>query len=482
MNARLLLLLPFSVCLSVLASCSSGSGESFTETEPPSERIIIVGAGMAGLTAAKYLQNSGFETVVLEARDYVGGRTRTENLAGATVDMGAAWIHGPVNHPAATLADDLGISYAPHDYFATLGSVYNGVSDVLVSAQDSLAFLAHTVAFDARAPMTLETLGPTALAREVIDEYLDFRGLVGEERILAQFSIEINYAAGGEPISELNLYDYFFGEEGEGGSEGDDQVLDGGYKTIVDFMASSLDIRTNSEVVRVRYGSDGVEVQTTDGAILSGAQVIVTVPLGVLKAGSIEFQPALPASKLQAIDRLDMGNLEKVAFVFEEQFWDPAQGKFWLHASGLDQAYPTVFDFTEFAGQPTLLALYYGEFARTTQDTKNESEIAAEARGILSKILGPIPEPEAVFVTDWRTSPFSLGSYSYLPIGATADDMRELAQPLEDRVFFAGEATEHNLYATIDGAMISGMREAIRLGANIDAVEGLESYAQSVAN
>ena len=120
---------------------------------------------------------------------------------------------------------------------------------------------------------------------------------------------------------------------------------------------------------------------------------------------------------------------------------------------------------TRFAGAPTLLFLYGGRFSRDTQENKTDDDIVASALGVLETIHGnPIPTPTETRVTRWTTDPYSLGSYSFIPAGASPDDMRQLAEPVAGRVLFAGEATYFEYHATVHGAMMSGMREATRLG------------------
>ena len=256
---------------------------------------------------------------------------------------------------------------------------------------------------------------------------------------------------------------------------GGDHVPDGGYSRLIHHLAEGLDIRLSNPVSRVEYDDSGVTIQTKGGTVYSGSHVIVTVPLGVLKSGHFEFNPPLPKAKRTAIQRLDMGNLEKVILRFDALFWTAFQDQ---AAMFLDKSEPGRFpffvDMTRFAGAPTLVCLYGGGSSRRTQDRAQDEEIVAAAIEALSEILGgPVPTPSATHVTRWRSDPFSRGSYSFIPVGASPEDMHELARPVADRVLFAGEATYFDHYGTVHGAILSGVREAERFGAKKNSIPGL---------
>ncbi len=444
----------------------------------PSQRVIVIGAGMAGLTAAKYLSNSGFDTIVLDGKDYIGGRTHTIDLSGATVDLGAAWIHGPRNHPAAMLAKKSGISYDSHDFLNTYEPFYSKFIDNFLTSDAIKTYLAYANDFNQEVSNIVTALGPQAKARDVIEIYLDSQELTGLDRDHAQLFIELDLTDYAAPIDQFSFYSELMREGNFGVSKGDDQILDGGYKSIIDLLAENLDIRLESNVHRIEYDQAGVHVHTQN-EVFQGTHVIVTIPLGVLKTGNIEFSPVLPDSKLNAIDRLDMGNLEKVIFVYNQKFWDTPLDGAWGYGSGLDLAYSQFIDITQFAGKPTIACLYYGQSARTIPNLKTDQEIIAEALSLLSKFIGESAiQPIDTYVTRWVNDPFTLGSYSYLPVGSSQEDHVELAQPVGERILFAGEATHETANGTVNGAMLTGIREAMRLGACPNAITGLNKFAR----
>ena len=229
-----------------------------------------------------------------------------------------------------------------------------------------------------------------------------------------------------------------------------------------------------STVSAIASTDDGVSV-TAAGAIYEGSAVIVTVPLGVLKAGAIAFDPPLSAAKQAAIERMEMGNLEKVVLTFDERWW--GQGGGWFIDAEASGRFPMVVDATDGAGTPTLVLLYGGRYSRSIQASSTDDTIVAEALTVLGEMYAAAPPtPAATLVTRWTTDPYAYGSYSYLPVGASDADVAALAAPEGDTVLFAGEATYWEYYQTVHGAILSGVREAERLGVPAGSVEGLEDW------
>ncbi len=453
-----------SILFFLLAGCESLSPQP--EYSPPAQEprpVIIVGAGVAGLSAARALHEGGFDVLILEARDRIGGRTWTEDCAGAAVEMGAMFIHGIEGNPVAELCDALDLNYEPRPW--GLGAVYDVHSASRIDAK-AMRFMLTLFSFENELTTLAETLPPDASMADAIRSFLDRQGLEGEERRLASFALNqilVELFDGGPPErTSLRYYDQY--EEFEGG----DHLLEGGYVTLVEALAEGLDIRLEEPVERIAHGAQGVIV-TTDSGEYRGSHAIVTVPLGVLKAGSIEFDPPLSPRKRAAIERLDMGNLEKVILRFETPFWRPERtGSGTANLAYIGERpgeFPTFMDFTDHAGAPTLLCLYGGQSARDVLDSMSDEEIAERALEVLGEILErEVPEPSAVAVTRWRDDPFARGSYSYLPVGASPDDMRELGAPESATLLFAGEVTVPEYYGTVHAALLSGLREARRMG------------------
>lgn len=418
--------------------------------------VIVVGAGLAGITAARALQNAGVDVIVLEARNRIGGRAFTIQCKDALVDIGAGWIVGNSNHPFRQFADEHNLKYTEygpepdriHDEALKTAISYNELSkvgDAFLSDMQSLR----------------KQLGENASIADAVQLFINDEGLDGDKARQVKFFIEeyvvtSDYSGPADSMSLEWFYeDSWFGDVWN--------VPDGGFIEPLTYLAKPLDIRLNSVVTKINYNDDGVTVYVGNNGF-TGSHVIVTVPLGVLKNGSIAFEPDLPDSKQQAINRLGMGVLETVTLRFENDFWSGRGGGNFLYLGEPQGELPYFQDRTPLVGPPTLLIWHGGQGAKDTFENMNFDEIKQEALEHLSEALGTdVPEPISFHMTRWLHSPYTLGGYSYIAAGSSPDDMKELAEPVGERLLFAGEATMHNRYATVEGAMLSGLREAQRI-------------------
>jgi monoamine oxidase len=421
----------------------------------PSAHVIVVGAGASGLTTARVLQDAGVRVTVLEARDRVGGRTWTADVGGASVDLGAAWLHGTEENPVADLLDahDEGWSADATDWAVLYDA---GPGRALGDA--SWDFLDGVVEdFEAALPELKERYGDVSVA-EARRRWIAEEGLVGQDARLAQHAVdrwmaELAYAG---PVDRIGLASF---QEDEG-LEGEDQFPDGGYRTMVELLADGLDVRLEHPVTSIAHDDEGVEL-IAGGERFEGTHVVVTVPVGVLKAGSIAFSPPLSRERREALERLDMGNLEKVALRFEEAWWPGSLEYVDAEASGV---FPEFYDLTDLAGAPVLVGLYAGGFSRQTQ-ARSDEQIVASALDVLGEAFGrSVPPPVATMITRWTSDPYAGGSYVYLPVGASLADLEALREPESDRLRFAGDATVPEQYGNVHAAVMSGIREAHRLG------------------
>jgi len=434
----------------------SGGSPVAPDAAPP---VVVVGAGVAGLTAAQALLQAGHRVVVLEGRDRIGGRTFTSQVGPATVDLGAAWIHGPEDNPVALLAQSNDVAY--HAQALTPDLFFDAVAGGPVPFEQLGEPFGIATGFEAAGVELSEELGAGASVTDAMDTYFAAVAATPTTDRRARFIAESMAEEIGGPFDRVSFESVVDGEYVELG--GGDQVLDGGYATIVELLADGLEVRTSTPVTAIDTTGD-VAVVSTDGEDVEARRVIVTVPLGVLKAGAISFDPPLPEATTAAIERLGMGSFEKVVFVFDERFWadEFEVGIAYLadRSDGLE--FPTFFDMTEFAGPPTLVCLYSGAFAAQVQQGPLES-VTAACLGVLREVLSEVPEPVASLATSWTNDPFSLGSYSYYTVDANPDDTRALAEPPDELLAFAGEATSVEAYQTVHGAFISGLREARRI-------------------
>ncbi len=270
------------------------------------ESCIVVGAGAAGLAAAAQLNQSGCDVTVLEGRDRIGGRAWTEDLQGSPVDLGASWFHGVNTHTLTPRAKELGIELIPTDYengilFDSSGNRFDW------SRLDKFYdFIYGSIIGKA----SKESMGPLI---ENYRESLSMKDRNWFDYVVVS-EIEHEFAAHVEDLSLLAT--------SEGASPiGGDAVPRSGYAPFMEDLAKDLDIRLSTKVSEISHDDIGAKV-ITDKGIFTGDAVVVTLPLGVLQSGSVQFRPSLSVKQQAAINGLGMGLLNKIAIKFKEPFWD----------------------------------------------------------------------------------------------------------------------------------------------------------------
>lgn len=437
---------------SVTDSENSPQETNGTQSTQKTTQVLIIGAGSSGLAAARTLVDNDYEVIVLEGRDRLGGRTWTSHYwSERPLDMGASWIQGTEDNPLTELSERLGIKTVVTD---TQNPFIYDADGTRISEEDLAAleelldqlYTAIDEELDLNESMSLQD----AVDRVVAEADLDEDELRGINYALSTV-IEHEYAAS---TTELSAMEW---NEGSGFG-GDDVVFPDGYVQIVNYLAKGVDVRLNHAVSQITYGDDGVTVTTNKGTF-QAKQVIVTVPLGVLQKGSIQFSPALPRAKQNAIANLGMGLLDKLYLRFDRAFWDEEVvligyvSEEWGH-------WAEIVNFYAITGDPILLAFNAATFAREIEPWSDE-EIVADFMAVLRTIYGDdIPEPNDWQITRWAKDPFAFGSYSYMKVGATPSDREALAEPLSNSLFFAGEATSVDYPSTVHGAYLSGLRAA----------------------
>jgi polyamine oxidase len=429
----------------------------------PVERVVVVGAGIAGLTVANALTHAGVKCVVLEARDRIGGRLHTVDLAGSPVDLGGSWIHMPIGNPMSAFAQQVGVSRRSANPLSELAGFDCGERRRLSAAEVTASLGLQYEAFPEAVARLLGELGPVASAADGIEAFVAASGLGRAEARRAHQALHAIIEAESADLAANQSLRWMWSEiEYDGDYFGD--VPDGGHRPLVEAMAAGVDLRLNMDVAEVACSAGGVRVRSTDGASEEGSHVVVTVPLGVLKGGTPRFSPVLPPDRVAAIERLGFGRYEKVALRFDEPFWRaagvphvmifppaPKDPAIWVLGQDAFGAGPVlVFQiFHSLTGQ--VLGMAPGDAAQW-------------ALGMLAEAVGgPCPAPTAIAVTSWASDPYSRGAYTHIPPGADPADADLLGEPVGGRLLFAGEHTQSARLAYADGAMTSGIREAKRL-------------------
>jgi monoamine oxidase len=417
------------------------------------ERVLVIGAGIAGLAAAQSLKRTGFQVTVLEARDRVGGRIWTSReWRKSPLDMGASWIHESRGNPLTVLARRSGVRTRATNYdnawaYWATGAELTGADERrLEQLSQWLEGVTRSVA--ARGDRSLEA----AIAERLADYSGSDLMMLG---FLINTEIEHEYAADASALSPQSLS---FGE----GFSGSDLLFPGGYASLIRPLQRGLSIKTGCRVDAVRQNGVGVTVETTVG-VFQADRVIVTVPLGVLQKGSIRFMPALPEAKQAAMAELGMGVLNKAYLRFPKAFW-PKTPELFHYISDPPGQWAEWLNVSHYSGRPILLGFNAGTFGREIEAWSDREQVAS-ALDVLRKLFGnAIPEPTGWQLTRWGSDPYSFGAYSYMRPGSGASSYEGLAAPVDNRLFFAGEATSAAYSATTHGAYLSGLRcaDAIR--------------------
>lgn len=431
------------------------------EGEAAVEHVIVVGAGVAGLCAARALEKAGRKVVVLEGRDRVGGRVVTSRTwLDAPCDMGASWIQGTNLNPIAHLVQEWGIPTKRTNEVDGVSYRANGhrVTDAEAKVVDRL--VKRVLAGVEAARERFGDAGDAAALGPVIDRLIEEAGLDVELRhdVDAALSglIETEYAA---DLGELSLLHY----DSAGGTSGGSVIFPKGYDEVPRRLAEGLDVRLGESVTRIEHGEkdgeQGVRVTTSKGTH-EADRVVVTLPLGVLKKGTVEFLPALPEAKRTAIKRLGMGTLDKLWLRFPHAFWGDNETDLIGFAALKRGMWPETVDFHHVLGVPILLCFQAGSVARAAEDLSDAQAVASAMGWIRAAFGKDAPDPVAWQRSRWAADPFAYGSYSYFAAGSTPADVLALASPIDGRVFFAGEATASKDPATVHGAYATGLRAA----------------------
>ncbi len=399
-------------------------------------RLIVVGAGFAGLGAAQTLNRLGADVIVLETAQRAGGRARPIMIDGREVSTGASWLHGINDNALLPLARQAGVMLAPsndEDYtiFRPTGALTAADYDLADEFEATLDSMLESAPYGTSVASVVDgfrTRFDTAWGVETTDYWV--RGMIDEE-----------YTADPGAMDVATTQE---GDEPDGG----DLLLPEGFGRLIDNLAAGLDIRFGESVARIQYG-DGATVTTGANEYRADA-VIVTVPLDV----PIRFEPDLPDDHRSARTSLAMGQAAKIFLTFDEPFWPSSV----IGLTAADNPWVNYYD-VSVAGRPTLMGFACGrDVAKIGTDDDAVIDAACRALAVVS---GVVPRARAGGIVRWCLARES--AYSYVPVGGNPDARATLARPIGETLAFAGEATSSRFPATTHGAYLTGIEAAEQL-------------------
>ncbi|CAG4938668.1 unnamed protein product [Parnassius apollo] len=451
---------------------------------------IVIGLGVAGVTAASTLARAGKKVLGLEAQDRIGGRVNTVPFGDGVVELGAEWIHGQYPSRIYDTAVQNNISVLSEDI--TMG-VYksDGTRDNHELINELITYCLPLIE---DAYTEEESLG-AYITRKLKDhlkethpELLKDKDFL--EEFLALIDLIVGFVKGSSSWNDVSTKTNYKGLDGN-------RFLcwhRNGYKTFFELQLNTyqggpglptLDIKLNSEVTKIvwpQQPSTPVEVTCKDGKVYKANNVIVTIPVGVLKERHTSlFTPPLPSEKVNALSSMTVGVLDKIVLSFDKPWW-PNTSRFLVFLwKGDDKKKVAKEDFwitkifgaSSHLGSDNTLTLWTsGETAKLVE-TIPEEVVKRKTVDLLRKFLGAhvtVPEPTGIVRSTWYSNPYIRGCFPFDSVSSTKNptSRADLGKPLLDsagspKVLFAGEALDLNHFTNAHAASESGYREATRL-------------------
>ena len=453
-----------------LSSCKKNNGDADgipADNRFKDYKVVVIGAGAAGLYTGWYLKERGFEVTILEATNRIGGRIKPlKGFADYDIELGAERIYGS-NTQWYNMVNETGFAFndaQPEDYyfFRQNGNdltepplknraVANQYSD-FNAAMDFIQTAPSYTGADISVGAAFATGGHWSVAGVL-------NGLVGNRQ--------------GTNNDRLGMKGYAQERAAQTANEQAFTLKNATLLSVLEKKFASVipQVQLNSPVEKIDYQGDMIHITKNNGQTIVADRVVITVPLTVLKKGAILFNPGLPSTKLDALDKLGMMAGMKVHLQFSIPFWNdittPNQGSIFGHHF-LPEIYISNLGRSD---TPIITAYIMGE--RAEQFSSMGNTAVSVMLGYLEEIYSSqVPIQSFVqggsHVADWSKEPYIEGAYSYPLVGGGIVFRKELAEPIDNKIFFAGEATNFNGHSgTVHGAIETGLRTVQQLEESI---------------
>jgi len=423
--------------------------------------VIIIGAGAAGLAAARTLAEKSLRVIILEARDRVGGRVLSRQTSdGTAIELGAEFIHGRADDTMVVLREAGIKTIEPAD---EAWKCTNGAPQL-----DEEDFLNAAKIFEATQSLTEDE----SVAR-FLQRYLDDPSM-HEDAALARLFVEGFDAADPQIASAKGI-----GDEWRSGADFTSTRPDGGYAPMFAYLLkrctdAGVDLRlsTTARIVKWHRGNVAVDVSNDRGEsdTLNAAAAVVTVPVGVLRNHQITFEPPLPPAKQDALQKIEMGHAVRVVLAFRTAFWQEIRGGRYRGAAFFRcQHEPFQAFWTQLPVRDTTIVAWAGGPKAIAMNALSRDERVESALQSVGQLLNdPVVTRREFAISwthDWSGDAHSRGAYSYVSVGGE-NARAALADPLDQTIFIAGEATATDGQGgTVSGALKTGARAAKEVAA-----------------
>ena len=432
------------VCFCAFKNYAQPLADQYTD----SATVIIVGAGIAGLSAANYLKEKGIDCIILDAKGRIGWRIHTDTSLGFPLDLGASWIHGPKGNPITPLLEAAGATtYITNDNNVEVYDIDGKKYKEALMDRNEKEFeqLLTLIKRSGTFTSSFESVFNSNYADYSTDRFWKY-----------MLSAYLEFDTGGD-ISRLSSK-FFYDDKDYIGK---DVMITNGYSRLIDHLKDSIDIRTDQRVNTIDYSRD-FTIVASQNMFYKSKYVIVTIPLGVLKKKNIAYKPPLPHAKQEGIAKLDMGTVNKFVLVWDTVFWNieldyigftpEEKGKFNLF-----------LNLKKTNNVNALMTFSFGNYSKVAE-SKSDSVIIKEIMNHLKIIYGEnIPAPISFKRTNWGSDKNHYGSYSHATRGIKTNVFELLSEEVNDKLFFAGEHTSWDYRGTVHGAYKTGIREAKKI-------------------
>ena len=397
--------------------------------------VVIIGAGAAGLAAAQAARAKGLSFVLLEASHRIGGRAYTEEMApGQPLDLGCHWLHSASLNPFTAIADRFGFHYRRDVAWRThvFSTGWTTESDREAIAAEGAANEAAIAAAAAR--------GRDVAIADIIDAN-------GPWAPLHRYWYSLGSSHDVDEVSIVDVVAYNDTEENWPVREG--------YGALVARWAAGVPVTLNAAARHVRWGREGVAVECARGTV-RGRCLLVTVSSSILAAGHIAFDPPLPDWKLAAAAALPLGVHNRIAVALKRDPFGPHAGRS-VTVMGEGDEPPMAILLRPF-GFDHVVGVTGGRFAAWLERAGSAASVDYLVERLAKAFGNDVRSAFAQrsIVTAWQGDGWTLGSYSAATPG-NGHQRQALARPVDDVLFFAGEATSSDFFATCHGAYLSGL-------------------------